>query len=308
MKFAKFAMTALVVPATLCLAQEETAAEAVEAAAEEVVAVAEIAVAETVAAVEAVEAVIEEVEIAETEIEEADEAADEYACGHVPYDPIVNAQFTVASGSLTDSAGKLSKHAVMTAEVEVEAERFGPVSVFLGAWANYDLCKGKKNGAIRHHCFTEIDLWARNSVDIGDCLSLDVNFLSCQYPNMGLKGEEKIALNLYSEFCGLKAGLEFEYILTGADDNDMEIRPYLTYGMTLCEKSGAGFELGVKPVYVIQEGGIDAWTACVLSAQIDFGPFFAFGKYYAQMCDKIYTDEKYHDINHVYGIGYRTSF
>ena len=212
-----------------------------------------------------------------------------------------------ASGMATDEGFILSEKPVFAYDVKVATEAFGVIPLELGVWANYDLTDGKKNDATKDHCFTEIDLTLGTSFECPAGIEYGVQLTSYQYPNSSADGEESLLLSAAKKFdFGLIAGFDFEYMLTGGGEKDMYLAPYIGYEATLDEESNLGVELLVRPSYCIQDIGSDAWLGCMLKAQVNYGPFFAYVKHWVQIEDKIYTDEMNDKMDTAFGIGYQT--
>ena len=317
-----FAVAALVVPAFYCFSQEtetieipeteavtevvsETAAEITEAVAEVAEAAAEVA--------EVAEAAAEVAEAAEEVIFEVAEAAEEVIFEEVIIDDddsvlFFAVNFDVASATLNDDGSKLTKNAVFIPEIKAEAVICESTSLTLGLWANYDLSEGRSNYAKRDSCLTEIDLSAGLSFNFSENFNMSGEFRSYQYFNLDWKTDNLLAFDVNTKCSGLELGLQYEYMTSGDAKKNMAIMPYAQYGIMLCEKSALSVDFGMKPVFVVVDDGGSAWTACVIGAKVNMGQFYVYGKYYAQMCDSLYTDAMHKDVNAVFGAGYGIKF
>jgi len=308
MKTYKIITAAFAAAAMCCFAQEtEEIAEITEVIEEEVQEVFGEEVQEV--------AKVQEVTEVQEEIAEdvADEIAEEDEALEMEDDsPRVSVAFSidVATGNISDDGFKLSKDLVLNPGLEITAGLCDGISVIAGVWANYDLDRGKKNGADKNRCLTEVDIWAGLSIEITDNLTFDGSFVSWQYHNTPeCTTDNLFAFDLNYARGGFEAGVELEYMVSGESKKDIALRPYLKYSIGLCEKIDVGLELGAKPSFVIQDEGDNAWTAYILSAKLNVGPVYGFAKYYGLMQkEKIYTREMYDDVNTVFGIGYKVEF
>lgn len=209
----------------------------------------------------------------------------------------------ISNGYIYDSGSVMSDQLSMQPWFGFGFDALGFLPLEFGAWGHYATSRLYEEQT-QKHCFTEVDLSVGTSwtFDCGTAVSLSL--ITWQYPNMtGWNGEEVLATTISHSFGMLKVGSDFEFMLTGDCDNDLNVVPFAEVSFDITEDVSCSLYGQLQ--YRYAEGdGVDAWTAYNVKATISAFNFSVYAGYWGQISDKRYSDEEHDLLDTVYGISY----